>query len=343
MVLRLMYVLLLYIYYESSKSSFIDDLYVALKLIAVHSLVGYICGFFLLPYLVPLSDRLPIRTFNNIFFYENSVHLIFDIEFIRSQGVFWEPGVLQVYLNLLLFLSTYIKKKVKYQVLSVILIITTSSTTGLILLTIQVVFMLIYREEQKNLKLFLSILSIILFSIPIIYLAKVNVEDKFEGSGVQSTHSRIYDFHQAINLISIYPITGIGIDPYVYLTLSNKYGFIYESEWLTDAIREMRGNTNDVLMIFVKYGIPLGLLYYYLLFRGLVVKEKKILFFIIITVSNLAESLMIGNFFLYFVVSGVCSLFGTSAKNRVPSHSVNQVSLGLNLGVKRLETTHRRH
>jgi len=321
-ILRLIFVLLLYIYYESSKSNFIDDLYIALKIIAIHSLVGFICGFFLLPYLVQFSDLLQIQTFGNIFFYQ-SVTSVFDYHIFRSQGFFWEPGILVGYLSLLLFLSTYIRKNVKYQVLSVFLIITTFSTTGLILLVIQILFIFLDLKKQKNLRYYFSLLIIISMSIPIIYFTTININEKFSGSGIHSSQLRIYDLYQAINLIGTYPISGIGMDPKIYLALSEANTNIFESEWLTDSIREMRGNTNDVLMIFVKLGIPLGILFYYFLFRGLIITEKKFLLLIIIIIINLSEPLTLGNFYLYFFMSGVCSLFGASAESWVPSHGVN--------------------
>ena len=72
---------------------------------------------------------------------EKSVVSIFNFEFCRNQGLFWEPGILQIYLNMLFFLEAFVFKKSKLLLLlASVLIITTYSTTGLILLLFQSFF-----------------------------------------------------------------------------------------------------------------------------------------------------------------------------------------------------------
>ena len=50
------------------------------------------------------AEKLVTKTYNYLFFFqEKHTFNFFGIELIRNQGWFWEPGVNQVYLNILLY------------------------------------------------------------------------------------------------------------------------------------------------------------------------------------------------------------------------------------------------
>ena len=59
------------------------------------------------------NNRYDCYTLFNFFFYLKNTHSfsVLGIEFVRNQGIFWEPGVLQIFLNLLLFINAFIRKK----------------------------------------------------------------------------------------------------------------------------------------------------------------------------------------------------------------------------------------
>ena len=64
-----------------------------------------------------LFQEIKIYTKHFSYFYympEKSVVSIFNFEFCRNQGLFWEPGILQIYLNMLFFLEAFVFKKVNY-------------------------------------------------------------------------------------------------------------------------------------------------------------------------------------------------------------------------------------
>ena len=56
-----------------------------------------------------------MSTFYYLFYFEPVKHAFsfLGLELIRNQGWFWEPGVLQVYLNILLYLEGFIFKRKK--------------------------------------------------------------------------------------------------------------------------------------------------------------------------------------------------------------------------------------
>ena len=59
---------------------------------------------------------------------------LFGVEFCRNQGLFWEPGVLQIYLNLFFFLQAFILKQNRWLFLIGFVILGTYSTTGILIL-----------------------------------------------------------------------------------------------------------------------------------------------------------------------------------------------------------------
>ena len=62
------------------------------------------------------------------------------IELVRNLGIFWEPGVLQIFLNLLLFIISFVKKERSHIFwLTLLAIVTTLSTTGLVVMFIQII------------------------------------------------------------------------------------------------------------------------------------------------------------------------------------------------------------
>jgi hypothetical protein len=111
----------------------IRSLYVALGLIVFHSLFNAIAYFFLKDNLIIItSEYHECETFMNIFFYdtERAATSLYGLEFCRNQGLFWEPGILQIFLNMFFFLEAFIiKKRKSLLLLTAIVVLTTYSTT----------------------------------------------------------------------------------------------------------------------------------------------------------------------------------------------------------------------
>ena len=63
-----------------------------------------------------------------------SVMNLFGFEFCRNQGLFWEPGVLQIFLNLFFFLEAFIYKRNRWLLIIGFVILGTYSTTGILIL-----------------------------------------------------------------------------------------------------------------------------------------------------------------------------------------------------------------
>ena len=150
------FVSVLVLYHFSNNRNFqilLERIYSVLKLIVFHALLSFIAFFFIRNSITMISSTYhECETFLHIFFYttDRGIMNLFGIEFCRNQGLFWEPGVLQSFLNMFFFLEAFIiKKRKSLLLLTAVVILTTYSTTGLALLLIQSV-VYVFNEFKTN-------------------------------------------------------------------------------------------------------------------------------------------------------------------------------------------------
>ncbi len=287
--------LLVLLYFSKNTEYFKKVIYIVLYFIMLHALLSFLAWFLVKNYLtfVPSVKK---DTFFYIFYYlhydveeltDMSTVKFFFVSFLRMSGVFWEPGVLQVYLNILLFISLFIYTNKKIALLSIFCILTTWSSTGFVLLSLQLFFHTIHnKERKKSLGALISLSAFCLLLIPLID----NITDKFEGDvhTVGSSYARLLDTFTALNIIKNNPILGIDIETSVYEKerLKNKAD-INISNYIYDE-REAK-DTNALLSYFVFLGIPLGLLILYGLYNQTLFSKNKLIFYLIISISLLTE------------------------------------------------------
>ena len=286
-----------------------------LRLVLYFSLVNFFLYIFLKNFLTPIypSPEKVLQTFHNLFFYntERSSIDFFGVDFVRNQGWFWEPGINQIYLNILLYLEGFVfKKNKKIIVLIVLAILTTYSTTGIIIMIVLLFFMF-----QKLIKKS-PILMLLAFStlIPFYYIAKTNVEEKIETFSFQK---RYFDLIQTISIAKDYPITGIGLDDTYFSEFRSNY-FIdnnFRESFENSISLELKGkstdkgSTNSVTFLMAAMGLPIALFLLFCLFKQQLFVQRKGLFMIIVIVSVISEPLLLRPFFLILIVSGLMSFF----------------------------------
>lgn len=176
----------------------------------------------------------------------------YNYSYIRNAGPFWEPGVFAIFLNIGLFFNLFLKK-VFFEItniLFIICIITTFSTTGYIALIANITFFTLANKKIDSYFRIILILFLIL-SIPAISslpFMKEKVNSQIEESDI--SYSRFGAAVVHWNIIKDYPLTGLPYDETTY----SKYA---------DSI-----SPNGITEIFLRYGLIVGLLYYFFLFRA---------------------------------------------------------------------------
>ena len=308
---------LLYFRNRDKKDIFINKLYFVLKLILYHAILNFF-AYFLFKYdLTTISSvNNDYETFLNIFFYvpKKCIVSIFGLEFCRNQGLFWEPGILQAFLNILFFLEAFIIKKSRVLLLLIsFTILTTYSTTGICVLLLQVIVYL-YNEFKNNKLLFSIIVGLI---IPIFLVFQINVQEKVKGEKEASFQKRFFDLTQPLYIALKYPITGIGLDSEQFQKIRQEF---YFNSSALDYIHDQtgvglkvsvtdKGSSNSIMFLLAATGFPTFILFIYMLFRQQIIIKKKWLWMIILFSSVMAEPLLLRPFFFIFIISGFMNLY----------------------------------
>jgi len=288
---------------EENKEKFIEHLRILLKIVLIHSLFNFTFYPFVKPFLFEISnDRYDCLSFLYLFYYLGDTHIfnVFNLEFARNQGFFWEPGVLQILLNLLLFIEGFIyKKKGTVLWLTVGAILSTFSTTGLLVMSIQL-FLLYLPALKKNL-LWIPLLMVVFSGV--FYVTASNVQQKLTGDGKISFQARFFDLIQPLYIVSDHPITGVGLDDEQFLDTRQSVDYSLNLE-IIDFSNRNKGSTNSIMFFLAAAGIPFTLLILVMLFHQQFIIHKRWWFFVFLLISLMSEPLLLRPFFLIFIMSG---------------------------------------
>ena len=306
------------LYFQNKrKDIFIDKLYFILKIILFHAGLNFFAYFFIKNDLSTISSvNNDYETFLNIFFYVPKKCLIsvFGLEFCRNQGLFWEPGILQAFLNSLFFLEAFIIKRSKVLLLVIAFVIfTTYSTTGLAILLLQGL-VYVYNEFKKNKLLFLLIVFTL---IPIYLILQINVQDKVQGEKEASFQKRFFDLTQPFYIALENPITGIGLDSEQFQKFREEFYFtsptlnyIYNRTGVGLKVDVTdKGSSNSIMFLLAATGFPTTCLFIYMFFKQQIITDKKWLWMIIMLISVMSEPLLLRPYFFIFIVSGFMSTY----------------------------------
>lgn len=282
-----------------------------LKFIACHAIIAFVLSFFVIKYVFYVnSEDLISSTFLYTFFYNSSFEL-FGITVYRNQGLFWEPGILQIFMNILFFMSSFIFQDRRYQMIAAFVILTTYSTTGIAILLLQFLILLFSGNTTRTQKtVIVLVLCIVALPVFILNYKQKVTEGNDSTSEVTSSLVRAYDFVEGVNLTRKYPLTGIGlsVDTYKAVKAADKSFLNSYSNEFIDAILD-RKSSNSVMYFFTRFGIPFTLFWFICIYRQSLTVGKKWLFFLIIMISNLSEPLILDPFFVLITCSGLYSLF----------------------------------
>lgn len=292
--------------YKSTKP-LIEDLYACLKFVFIHALLGFVVYLLASPLFLQVKlSGLTYKTFFFIFY----VGIGDTGDSIRNTGLCWEPGVLQLALNLFLFFSIKRNKSVLFLGLILLAILSTFSTAGYIIIVLNGVYYIIQQAKTKG-NIGLIVIVGLLFSTIIFALIKQNTSKKFDSSNTSGL-VRLRDYYIGLELISEKPLLGHGIFDTKYLKSISSVAEI-ESNLFTDEFLDQYGDlsggyTNGLLALICYYGIPVALYIYVLVFKNRFVGTawyEKLIFFLILCMSCLSEPITYTSFFLLFPFSNV--------------------------------------
>ena len=283
------------------KIDILKEINYVFRFIIIHAFIGFILSVFFFDLFSPISyltdEKIGISRFL-LFFAPNSSYLGIH----RAQGLFWEPGVLQIYLNIFLFilLSINQKKEWFFILITSFLILATLSTTGFIIFSITIIYFFSGIILRKPIFVILFLLT-----SPLFYgyynFTKIILNDKFDGDRVGSYEARRFDALNSLNIILDNPF-GIGFNHEKYQEIARNNIYNIDSLVKTD-----RASTNGILILFVSTGVFFGFMFLTMLFFQNILQKNKFLVFLIIVFSLSSEPLFFSPFFIIFALSSFVS------------------------------------
>jgi len=287
-----------------SNHQFVRDLYDTLTLVFLHSIIGY-CLYFIIPWLfvsIDYSGR--YLTLGNLFFVVEPI----SGSIKRNTGICWEPGLLQLMMNIYLFYSIRAGKSIRLILSICVVIITTFSTAGFLIIGLNYIYFVIINYYKKTYQVILSLACLLVFS-GVLFIIRDNIADKLNGENTSGL-TRYRDALIGYSLLKERPLTGHGLFDKKYL-LSKGYvrsidSDIFSKEYIEGSGDLAGGYTNGFLGLFNWYGIPVGLYLFYILFKNRFVSQityERIIFFLILCITFISEPITYTSFFLLFVLS----------------------------------------
>lgn len=281
------------------------EFFQAIKVLVYHALFGYFL-FLILPqlFITRNINNMSYRTLGYLFYVSGNTFSGFS----RNTGILWEPGILQLILNIYLFFNIRIKANLFPLFLGFIGVVSTFSTTGFIVLGINFIYFLYKNYNIKNLfyVLLLSIFVSFFFS-----LIQSNLQSKLDGSS-ESGLVRYRDFLIGIDLIKEKPIFGHGVlenDDLVEKSIVyDLESDLFSSKYLALNGEMSGGYTNGFFGLVVWYGIPIALLLYYLFLKNVIIRDTvfvKVLFSLMFFVTFFSEPITYTSFFIVFPFSSI--------------------------------------
>ncbi|HEY4784543.1 MAG TPA: hypothetical protein VIH57_00775 [Bacteroidales bacterium] len=301
--------------YKDEPGRFFDDLRITLRLFTFQAFISIFVYILFHPFVFYLNIRaMPYYSICYSFYY-----FLPEDGFLRITGLFWEPGCLQLIANLYLFLCIINNARVRSLLWPAIVVICTFSTAGFILLSLNAIYYVLKNFKLRRMKL--SIIVVLLLSIgifPIVYQT-VHLKLNKNLSGMIRQVNTISGLMLLIN----HPL--VGVDMNVDALVKNpEFNKIQEELWginsemLPKKLGSVAGGfTNGFLGLLLKWGIPIGLLMYYLFYKSVFFPNSNVAFYFLFLflVTNMSEALTDTSLFYVFALSTV--VFGIRSQNNV--------------------------
>jgi hypothetical protein len=294
-------ILLLEVYLTRSVPLLMADLFNILKLMAIQAILTFLLGNVAKEAFATVEVQ--GTTYYTLGFLFNFHYAHSEIaQYVRPDGFFYEPGVLQIYINIFLYMTLFWRVQVLWAAIACAALVTVWSTIGLMVAAFLLILSLprLIRELPRS-QLFLVAMGLMIAIPTVGYLAIVNYDEKVNGELRGSFLAREYDFYTGLNIVKDRPFTGIGFGLDTYLHYNQALG--YDTSELRWELTSERPNSNGLMQVLYTIGIPLGLP----LLLGMFTQRlfsRRFPMAIVLAVSFYGQSLVFTPFFLFILFSG---------------------------------------
>lgn len=214
---------------------------------------------------------------------------------IRNCGPFWEPGMYAVFLNLALYVNLFIIKKGKVVTLLFLISLISTLSTGGFAAGLFVLYSYLVLNRNKPI---ITILSFVIFVSALYFFSVTDflgnkLNEQLMHAQIGSDISRFGAMLTQLKMIVDNPLLG-------YIGFK---GYAIETDYLA----------SGTLLPLVQFGIPLGLVYYYMMYKasrsfsiyyGKNIRTGNLLFFLILILS-VSQTILLTSFFYIYTFCGV--------------------------------------
>jgi hypothetical protein len=300
----------IYFFASFTYTEFITLFYKGLNLIRIHAILSALFMPFLIRYSTIVDNDYGFNaySFKYLFFMRSDQYAfnLLGLSFYRNQSLFWEPGVLQFYLNLFLFLQLYIFKVSRKTIfLTVFAIIVTYSTTAYACMLLILSVYILNLVRKKPLTAILG--SFAILAITPLFVA--NLQNKFQGNNQTSALVRLYDITEQMLVIEDYFLTGVGLDDGTYAEVRTHYRLSGDLSNLIDFNGAERGSTNSIMFVLGTLGVFMGGWWIISYTKQQFIRGQKLVLTIFLLISVSTEPLLLKPFFMTLIISGMIFTF----------------------------------
>jgi len=295
------------------KFNYIIRLIVLFSLISNTLFVLYLFGFNL-----PITNTI-VHNSTSVF-YLLTIHYdkLYGIFNYRNGGIYWEPGMYQIYLNLAIIYFLYeknlsSKKRILILTYLVVSVISTGSITGYFLCVAIFILYTFFNNKSLVTKILLGTLAIVSLVVVLPYLGNM-YEVKLTTA---SYDHRSSDLNFGFRFFLTNPITGYGPNSDAYY---NAYLMYFGSS---------RGNTNGLVSILIDFGLIGAIIYTYLFiafisfFSKSYGKNSALLIISWLVLSFLTEPINTHTLIYFILAIGMANRISVSNQNNQLRRNIN--------------------
>lgn len=286
--------------YINGCDRFVADLYRLTNFCVIYSLLHVILQLLFSPFIIKTGIPMEPKTFLYLFYY-NRLQVWGGLN--RIQGFCWEPSNWNLLLNMNLVIALTYKDSYKKILLNVLAIITVMSTTGIVVMfCVMIIYYLFYYSRSKLLRLLVTVVLFISFG----GIVNEVLTSKLSNA---SGNARFADFFVAYVVAKESPLFGADVDN---ISRNPIASIAREEAWegegpIDQGLMEREGMVNSFAQLTIEWGIPLTILFLWLLFKCPLFYENKTryLFMIMILMVLMGTPISRTGFFCMFIMSSV--------------------------------------
>lgn len=251
----------------------------------------------------------------NILIYNFQTRNVLEsVGLMRNCGPFWEPGMYAVFLSMGLFLNLFVNKcsRKQFNLILIISLISTFSTGGYIsLLTILLFYILTKHNSIIKLIGILTFIGLTLIIFRLDFIGE-KINNQITSAEIGTDVSRFSAILTQFQMIKDSPIIG---------------GMLISDYVDTDETTTL---ASGLFYVFVQYGIPVGIIFYILLYKSIrkllsqynSKKSIHICFFILLLILSISQTIFSNNFFMGLLYAGLLTQ-PTAITNKI--HNINSI------------------